>query len=201
MLKRNTMTTNNKDYNIPDPNREENAPSRLNNRDVDLPDNAHDEERMQPEEVILDLPDVKDIPGQEFIHPPEIDSFSDTTIASDDEEGVGIFEDQTPEDDNEAIMGTDADVSDTEKDLLEKAGTDIPGSDDTLLRRAELDQTDDEGELINEGGLATNVSGSDLDMSGVDTDDRMENIGEEDEENNQYSLGSDDNDNVTEGTP
>ncbi len=195
------MTANNKDYNIPDSNREENAPPRNDNRNMDLRDNAHDEARMQPEEVILDLPDVKDIPGQEFIHPPELESFSDTTISSDDEEGVGIFEDQTADDDNEAIMGTDADVSDIEKSLLEKADSDIPGSDDTLLRQAELDQTDDEGELINEGGLATDVSGSDLDTSGVDSDDPMEDIGEEDEENNHYSLGSDANDNVTEGTP
>ena len=58
----------------------------------DLPDSDHDQARMQPEEIILDLPDVKDIPGQEFIHPPVMESFNDITVSSDDEEGVGIFE-------------------------------------------------------------------------------------------------------------
>lgn len=170
---------------------------------ADLPDNAHDEERMQPEEVILDLPDVKDIPGQEFIHPPQMESFADTTIASDDEEGVGIFGDDDTDDDVDAgmRMGTDADVEDEEVEVLERADKDMPTQDDMNLRKAELDQTDDEGDLLNEGGLATNQSGSDLDTSGVDGDDAMENIGAEDEENNQYSLGSDSNDNVTEGTP
>ncbi len=60
----------------------------------DLPDNKNDLERMQPEETTLDLPDVKDIPGQEFIHPPKMESFIDTTISSADEEGEGIFDDE-----------------------------------------------------------------------------------------------------------
>ncbi len=33
----------------------------------DLHDSPRDLERMQPEEVMLDLPDVSDIPGQEHI--------------------------------------------------------------------------------------------------------------------------------------
>jgi hypothetical protein len=73
--------------------------------------------------------------------------------------------------------------------------------EDPLLRSAELDNTDNEGDVLNEGSLATDVGGGDLDMSGVDADDKMEAIGGEDEENNDYSLGSDSNDNVTEGTP
>ncbi|WP_207496469.1 hypothetical protein [Aridibaculum aurantiacum] len=168
-----------------------------------LPDSPEDEAKMQPEEVILDLPDVKDIPGQEFIHPPHMESFADTTIASDDEEGVGIFGDEEGDDDLDVDMraGTESDVSEEEVTMLERADSDMPTQDDINLRRAELDQTDDEGEEINEGSLATDVSGSDLDTTVVDTDDAMERIGEEDEENNHYSLGSDSNDNVTEGTP
>lgn len=38
------------------------------------------------------------------------------------------------------------------------------------------------------------LMGSDLDVPGSDLDDDMEIIGNEDEENNYYSLGSDDND-------
>ncbi|MCA0396994.1 MAG: hypothetical protein LCH51_06290 [Bacteroidetes bacterium] len=36
--------------------------------------------------------------------------------------------------------------------------------------------------------------GDDLDIPGTDLDDDMEDIGEEDEENNYYSLGGDNND-------
>ena len=48
----------------------------------------------------MDLPEVKDIPGQEHIHVPLFGEFADTTISSDDEEGVGVL-DNVNEDDNE----------------------------------------------------------------------------------------------------
>lgn len=63
----------------------------------DLPDNQHDLDRMQPEEAIIDLPGVEDIPGQEFIHPPKMNSYADTTISSADEEGEGIFDEDDEE--------------------------------------------------------------------------------------------------------
>ncbi len=169
----------------------------------DLPDNEHDESRMQSEAFIIDLPDVKDIPGQEFIHPPIMESFADVTISSDDEEGVGIFEEDTEEDDpdSEIIMGTDADVEEDEKLVLDKADKELPTQDAANLTMVTLDSTDNEGDLLNEGGAATDVSGADLDTGLINEDDAMENIGAEDEENNTYSLGTDNNDNVTEGTP
>ena len=52
----------------------------------DLPDSPRDEERMQEEEFTIDLPDVKDIPGQEFIHAAPLGGLADTTISSADEE-------------------------------------------------------------------------------------------------------------------
>ncbi len=85
--------------------------------------------------------------------------------------------------------------------LLARADEEMPTQDDKRLRRAKLDSTDADGVPLNEGSLATDVSGGDLDIPGTDADDSMENIGAEDEENNHYSLGSDSNDNITEGTP
>lgn len=167
----------------------------------DLQDSEKDQEKLQNESVVMDLPDVSDIPGQESIVVPKFGEMADTTIASDDEEGVGLFEDDEEDEDTDLVMGNDSDVTDTEKDLLQKADQDMPVSDDERLRKAELDKTDNEGETLNEGSLATDVSGGDLDTAIVDADDEMENIGEEDEENNPYSLGSDSNDNITEGTP
>jgi len=42
------------------------------------------------------------------------------------------------------------------------------------------------------------VTGEDLDVPGADEDDPNEDIGEEDEENNYYSLGGDNHDNLEE---
>jgi hypothetical protein len=60
----------------------------------DLQDSPRDEARLQPDEATLDLPDVKDIPGQEFIHPPAMGELADTTISSADEEGDGLFDEE-----------------------------------------------------------------------------------------------------------
>jgi hypothetical protein len=167
----------------------------------DLPDSPHDEERMQVEEVIMDLPEVKDIPGQENILPPQMESFADTTISSADEEGEGLFEDDDTDEDTDLIMGNEADVSKEEQLTLQNAGEDMPTDDNTRLRASALDSEDLEGDPLNEASMGDDVSGGDLDTSGVDADDAMEAIGEEDEENNTYSLGSDENDNLNEGTP
>ncbi len=56
-----------------------------------LPDLRPDEETRKPETFIMDLPEVKDIPGQEHIHVPPLGELADTTISSDDEEGISVF--------------------------------------------------------------------------------------------------------------
>lgn len=66
---------------------------------TDLPDSLQDEKAMEEEEIIFDLPEVKDIPGQENIVPPKMGMFTDTTISSDGEEGKEIFD----EDDDENV--------------------------------------------------------------------------------------------------
>lgn len=169
--------------------------------DEDIHDSPRDMEKMKSETFVIDLPEVSDIPGQENIVVPNLGEMQDVTISSADEEGFGLFDDDEGDEDTDLIMGNEADVSATERSLLRKADEDMPVEDDPLLRQAGLDKTDNEGDVLNEGSLATDVSGADLDMAGTDADDPMESIGEEDEENNAYSLGSDSNDNVTEGTP
>lgn len=56
--------------------------------DDDIRDSASDEERLQPEENTIDLPDVRDIPGQEHVHPPSLGELADTTASSADEEDI-----------------------------------------------------------------------------------------------------------------
>ena len=147
----------------------------------DLTESEDDKKHLQPDEGTLDLPSVKDIPGQEYVRPLPAGEMADTTISSADEEG--------PEELNEEGDDTDIDggsnVSKTERELLQQSSESMASPDDVKLRQALVDTTDDEGELLNEN---SNVSGSDLDVPGSEEDDDNEEIGEEDEENNSYSL-------------
>lgn len=50
----------------------------------------------------------------------------------------------------------------------------------------------------NEKDFNEDLTGSDLDIPGAEMDDAQEDIGSEDEENNYYSLGGDDKENLEE---
>ena len=128
----------------------------------DLPDNERDEKELQSEETIIDLPDVKDIPGQEFVHNPSLDGLGDTTIASDDEEGTRIFD----QDDSESsTSSSDSNVSKNERTALRDI-TYMPTKDEDNLRRATMDNTDFQGEPLNERSFGEERNGKDLDNSG-----------------------------------
>jgi len=152
----------------------------------DLPDSPHDRERMQPEETIFELPEVKDILGQEHIHVLPLGELKDTTISSDDEEGKGLFNEEDDELISTESSGTN--VTKDETELLANAADTMPTEDQMALQQAQLDQEDSEGEALNE---SVDLSGSDLDVPGSEDDDANEEIGEEDEENNPYSLSDD----------
>ncbi len=147
---------------------------------TDITDSQRDIERMQPEETTIDLPDVEDIPGQEHIHVPKMKEFHDTTISSDDEEGKRLFE--------EDALNPDSDVTEEEKELLSRTDESMGSIDEEDRRNLMLDNKDQDGDLLNE---RDDVSGKDLDVPGAEEDDENEAIGEEDEENNSYSLGGD----------
>ena len=154
---------------------------------TDLPDTKDDRAHLQQEETTIDLPEVKDIPGQEHIHVPNLKEFADTTISSDDEEGVGIF------DEEESDLSPESNVTTEEKQALSDAAQKTAGvKDDENLKKAQLDNRDEEGELLNE---KLDVSGSDLDVPGSEDDDEDAANGEEDEEGNSFSLDAEDEDN------
>ncbi len=91
-----------------------------------------------------------------------------------------------PSPDNPEKENSDANISQQEIDLLNASGED---DEERRLHRAELDTTDNDGELLNERSSGNSKSGSDLDVPGAEADDDNEDIGEEDEENNSYSIG------------
>ena len=146
----------------------------------DLPESENDKRHLEPDRGTLDLPEVKDIPGQEHVRPFLDGEMADTTISSADEEGKGVLDT-----DDDIITDATSNVTRTEKELLKRSSESMATADDHQLNRADLDQTDDDGSPLNE---IIDHSGNDLDVPGSEQDDPNEKIGEEDEENNPYSL-------------
>jgi len=142
----------------------------------DLPESERDKKYLTGEDATIDMPDVNDIPGQLHIHVPSLGELADTTASSDDEEGDDIFDDEENND--------ETNVSENEKDLLQRSTESMSGEDDEAIRKIQLDNKDNEGEILNE---KNDLSGEDLDVPGSEDDDANEDIGEEDEENNSYS--------------
>ena len=83
---------------------------------TDLPESERDKKELKQEETTIDLPDVKDIPGQENIHVPDLREMADTTIASDDEEGIGLFGEEDNKDASSERFGAAQELN--EDDLI-----------------------------------------------------------------------------------
>jgi hypothetical protein len=147
---------------------------------ADLPETDNDKKQLEPDEATFDLPEVKDIPGQEHVRPFLPGEMADTTISSADEEANELLDI-----DEDILSDNETNVTNAEKDLLRRSSESMSTADDQQLNYATLDNTDDEGTPLNE---KVNRSGSDLDVPGSEEDDANEKIGEEDEENNAYSL-------------
>jgi hypothetical protein len=192
---------NDRKNNRPDPNSRDMNANRLERSSSapnDLPDLKEDREQLQTEETFIDLPDIKDIPGQEFVNTPPAGSLGDTTISSADEEGVNVFDKDDAEDLRHT--GNDADVSRNEKKALEQIDY-MPTTDEDNLQNARMDDVDFQNEPLNERSFGEERTGRDLDVPGNTNETRTTSMGQGDEENKYYSLGSSDNDNITEGTP
>ena len=91
-------------------------------------------------------------------------------------------------------------VEESGEDLGIVAGTDADVTDEDLLLLGEKDQDMDMGEdeEVKGNGSLIDLAGDELDMPGTELDDANESIGEEDEENNYYSLGGDRHENLEE---
>lgn len=76
-------------------------------------------------------------------------------------------------------------------DIIEATGTDADVTPDDLIALGEKDADFGRRESLD-------VTGDDLDVPGAEADDANEDIGEEDEENNYYSLGGDAHENLEE---
>jgi hypothetical protein len=155
-------------------------------------------EKLAQDESYMEIPEMKDIPGQEHIHNAGVPgAMADTTISSDDEEGIRDGKDLLSGEDEEVeiVMGTEADVTKEDLALLGDPDADNDMDDDELVLNTKLDDIDDEGDPLNESG--SDATGRDLDIPEGEDDDE----GNADEENNYYSLGGDGKDDTDNGTP
>jgi hypothetical protein len=166
---------------------EQNKNKSTSNKLSDEIDSNEDWKNLEQEAGEINIPDAQKIAGQDDIAPPEEGEMADQTAVSAEEEGDNLFNNEL---DKEIRDDPETNVSQQEREDLARAANDMPG-DDEELREAALDSTDEDGTPLNEGSFDRNISGSDLDVPGADLDNPQENIGEEDEENNEYSLGGD----------
>lgn len=96
-------------------------------------------------------------------------------------------------------MGTEADVTAEEKKMLDDDMY-YPTPDEDSLRQARLDDTDFDGEKLNEESFGSGQAetGDDLDMDLVE-ENKNEAIGEGDEENQYWSSSDNNDEDVSEG--
>jgi hypothetical protein len=107
-------------------------------------------------------------------------------------------------------------INNTKKSLAPKVGKKkgdgyplYPASEDIYRNNKEETELDPEDprkvktptekpDQLNEKNFVDDLSGGDLDIPGAELDDEQENIGSEDEENNYYSIGGDNHENLEE---
>lgn len=156
-------------------------------------------QKLAQDESYIELPDISDIPGQEKIVNAGVPgAMSDTTISSDDEEGIREGKDILAEDDNvNIVMGTDADVTEEDLAMLGDPDQDQDMNEDELIRKEGLDNTDFDGDPLNEAAVDEASTGDDLDVPEEENDDPKKDM--DDEENDYYSLGGGDKDALNEG--
>jgi hypothetical protein len=160
---------------------------KTNTRNTELPDSKKDQEKLKQEVVTIDMPEVKDIPGQENIRVPDMKEMQDVTISSADEEAEELLSEiNTGPESDEDRDNNENFAAGREKSLRKAA--DQPGDEAYKNDRSmRLDSTDEDNEELNEKSSGASRFGQDLDVPGSELDDADEHTGEEDEENNQYS--------------
>ena len=107
---------------------------------------------------------------------------------------AGRLEEEKP------LASLDQDSDNEDDDLRIVPGTEADVTKDDLLilgpREGDMDLGDDE--ILRGKTAATGLADEELDIPGTDLDDENEALGEEDEENNYYSLGGDRHENLEE---
>ena len=170
--------------------RNNNSDNRIPENDRSKPmDSKKEVEQSNDEKTDQDFPGYPHYPAKEDIMDQRTDSHR-----------VDVDVENLPSRNASGVnerFNNDQKRSRTENAMMPQPGS---GNDDLDLKMGtEADVNDDDLEVLNstngEIGVPQNVSNedldTDLDIPGSELDDENESIGEEDEENNYYSLGGD----------
>jgi hypothetical protein len=154
----------------------------------------------------------KDLPGYPYYPPNEdilyptnnegrldvdVENLSQSTKVAD----LNTIPEITLARDSEAEQPVLPEMKEDEQDLGIVPGTDGDVTEDDLIALGSLDKDMDLGEdeeIQTRSAWPLDLTGDDLDVPGGDADDTNEAVGEEDEENNYYSLGGDAHENLEE---
>ncbi len=91
------------------------------------------------------------------------------------------------------VMGTEADVTEEDLLILGDKDQDMDEGEDELLAKSSLDNTDLDGDPLNEGSSTLSATGDDLDTGDTDQNNPEDDaMGQGDEANSYYSLGDND---------
>ena len=175
-------------------NNNDNQNSRIPENDSSKPMNSKSEvENANDGKIDQDFPGYPHYPAKEDIMDQRTDMHRvdmDVENLSNSKNATGVSQRFASTQDKE--KGSDAKRTGEEEDLGIKPGTEADVDEDDL---AILNATNAEI------GVPQNVANddlNDLDIPGTELDDENEAIGEEDEENNYYSLGGDRHENLEE---
>src|SRR5215471_1435992 len=110
------------------------------NKPADAGQASGDVEHLQPDQATLQLPEVKDIPGQEYIHVPPGGILADDTVSSEDEEEKSVLDDTT-----------DEDIIQDNRESKEFPPGSLPmDEDDRNILKNSLEDSDTDGDPLNE---------------------------------------------------
>jgi len=122
---------------------------------------------------------------QEPINPKEVTGVSPDETKGEDIDDLGI------------VMGTEADVTEEDLAMLGDKDQDMDMNEDELVRKEGLDDTDFDGDPLNEAAVDEDSTGDDLNIRDSGDEDARKEM--DDEENDYYSLGGGDKDALNEG--
>jgi hypothetical protein len=134
----------------------------------DIADSPEDEEKLKSDQALMDLPEIKDIPGASRSGKNASLLPGATTISSADEEGGDLLENDELSEYNESL--DDGNVSQLEKKLL-RDSFDPSYNIDLSVDSISLDDKDNEGESLEEEGQAKDLFGKDLDENLIEEED------------------------------
>jgi hypothetical protein len=145
------------------------------------------------EKNTIDMPEVRDIPGQEHVRPPRLGELADETASSADEEGDDVLGPLDSREDKGLRSDRSSNVSASERADLELAARDDGGEDEETLRTGLLDSTDEDGDPLNEKSFGEGRN-DDLSADDLDVPEGDDQEGDEDEENEDYSISKNEDD-------